>query len=108
MKLITNFGLFIFTFLTFISLINTKSVIGSSFIPFKYCNVHGNQAWTSYLLLQGDDDSPNTALWVIEKNAGSSVSSNPSERSQIAKGSYTQMWGEFNQLCIGAPIKDYK
>ena len=108
MKLITNFRLFIFTFLTCISLINTKSVTGSSFIPFKYCNVHGNQGWTSYLLLQYEFVPPNPQIWVIEKNAGSSVSSNPSERSQIDEGRYGPVWNEFNQLCIGAPIKDYK
>ena len=101
-----NIGSFIKQIPNIFSLINTKSVTGSSLFPYTYCNVHGNQGWTSYLFLQGDDDSPNTALWEIEKNAGSSVSSNPSERSQIAKGRYTQMWGEFNQLCIGAPIKN--
>ena len=59
MKLITNFSLFIFTFLTCISLINTKSVTGSSLIPAQYCNVHGNQGWTSYLLLQYEFVPPN-------------------------------------------------
>ena len=106
MKSITNFRLFIFTFLTCISLINTKSVKGSSLLPAQYCNVHGNQGWTSYLLLGYGPNSPNSAIWVIEKNAGSSVSSNPSERSQIAKGSYAPVLNEFNQLCIGAPIKN--
>ena len=107
MKLITNFALFIFTFITCISLINTKSVIGSSLSPVIYCNVHGNQGWTSYLLLQYEFVPPNPQIWVIEKNAGSSVSSNPSERSQIDEGRYGPVWNEFNQLCIGAPIKDY-
>jgi len=106
MKLITNFGLFIFTFLTCISLINTKSVTGSSLSPVIYCNVHGNQGWTSYLLLQTGFVPQNT--WVIEKNEGSSVSSNPSERTQIAKGREVPVSNEFNQLCIGAPIKNYK
>ena len=106
MKLITNFRLFIFTFLTCISLINTKSVTGSSLIPAQYCNVHGNQGWTSYLLLQYEVVPPNPSIWVIEKNAGSSVSPNPSERSQIDEGRYGPVWNEFNQLCIGAPIKN--
>ena len=106
MKLITNSGLFIFTFLTCISLINTKSVTGSSLSPVIYCNVHGNQGWTSYLLLQTGFVPQNT--WVIEKNEGSSVSSNPSERTQIAKGREVPVSNEFNQLCIGAPIKNYK
>ena len=104
MKLITNFSLFIFTFLTCISLINTKSVKGSSLLPAQYCNVHGNQGWTSYLLLQNGLLPQNT--WFIEKNEGSSVSSNPSERSQIDEGRYGPVWNEFNQLCIGAPIKN--
>jgi len=102
MKLISNFGLFIFTFLTCISLFNTKSVTARTPYPLAYCNVHGNQNWTSYLILETGYGSQ--ARWIIEKNEGSSVSSNPSERTKIAK----EGWKEFNQLCIGAPIKKYK
>jgi len=104
MTSITNFRLFIFTFLTCISLFNTKSVTGSTLYPLLYCNVHGNQGWTSYLKLMTREGS----TWVIEKNEGSSVSSNPSERTQIAKGSQVPINKEFNQLCIGAPVKYYK
>ena len=104
MKLITNFGLFIFTFLTCISLFNTKSVMGRTPYPLEYCNVHGNQGWTSYLILETGYGSK--ARWIIEKNEGSSVSSNPSERTQIDEGRWGPVWKEFNQLCIGAPIKN--
>ena len=73
MKLITNFGLFIFTFLTCISLFNTKSVMGRTPYPLEYCNVHGNQGWTSYLLLQYEFVPPNPQIWVLKKMLGAQL-----------------------------------